>query len=248
MSRLDVANVALYLRDVTKIWVSRDRRFTLHVRAFDVGRGEVVAVHGPSGSGKSTLLEVIGLATSPDHSRLFVVGGTEGLIDVAALHAAGDSRALARLRASRLGFVLQTGALLPFLTVGENVVLPQKLAGYTDDGRCRWLLEQLGLVGYAGSYPSDLSFGQRQRAAIARALAHAPEIVLADEPTAALDPPSKTRVVDLFVQLAYELGTAVVIATHERDLLRNRPIRRVEIIVRSEANASQVHADLEAAS
>jgi len=241
----DVTDVVLCLRGVMKTWASGDRRFTLYIGAFDVARGEVVAVTGASGSGKSTLLELVGLAAAPDSCDLFALGGSGGLVDVAALHAGRDGVTLARLRARRLGFVLQTGALLPFMTVAQNVALPQKLAQRVDPERATWLLEELGLAAVGDAYPQDLSVGQRQRAAIARCLSHSPDVALADEPTAALDPPNKSRVVDLFLRLADELGVAVIVATHERDLLRGRPIRRVHIVTRLEADPNRVRAELE---
>lgn len=237
MSDAPARSAALTLRGVEKTWASADRRFTFTVDALDLGRGEVVALTGASGSGKSTLLEIVGLACRPDRARRFEMNGTEGRADVAALHHRCDARGLASLRARRIGYVLQTGALLPFLTIAENVALPQRLAGREDPDEAAWLLERLDLGGIGRAYPADVSVGQRQRAAIARAMAHRPQLLLADEPTAALDPPNKVRVIDLFLELAARSRAAVLIATHERALVEGRGLRRLEVDARLVDNA-----------
>jgi putative ABC transport system ATP-binding protein len=222
--RLAMAGVVL-TRD------SADRRFVLEVEELSLARGEMVALTGASGSGKSTLLEIAGLAARPDRAARLEIAGRDGPVDATALHARGDRAALAALRA-RIGFVLQSGALLPFLTVAENVALCQRLAGRADPEGAAGLIEALGLAPVAQAWPSALSVGQRQRAAIARAAAHDPAVILADEPTAALDPPTKLRVADLLRRLADETGAAVLVATHERELFDSRADRCVEIIAR----------------
>jgi len=229
MSEARAGARVLGMRGVEKTWSGSDRSFTLRVHAFDLAAGEVVALVGASGSGKSTFLEIAGLATRPDRAAAFTMGGAGGPADAGRMHARRDSRGLAALRARRIGFVLQTGALLPFLTVAENVRLAQSLAGRGTPREADALLGRLGLAAAARAYPAELSVGQRQRAAIARAVAHRPAIVLADEPTAALDPPNKDRVVELFLELAADLGAAVVVATHEAQAVAGRAHRTVRV-------------------
>ncbi|MEM7744274.1 MAG: ATP-binding cassette domain-containing protein [Pseudomonadota bacterium] len=218
----------LAIKDLRKTWESSDRRFTLSVPSLVLVRGEIVLLTGESGSGKSTLLEMIGLVSRPDGCAEFTLDAGR-LVDLAALHAARDGRAMARLRAAAIGYVVQTGALLPFLTLAQNIRLPLKLSGQRDDGQAAHLIAELGLDGLEDAYPAQLSIGQRQRTAIARSLVHRPQLVLADEPTAALDPLNKTKVISLLADLAHELGSTVIIATHDRDLMDRPGIRRLHV-------------------
>lgn len=226
---LAAAEAVLTLRAAVKTLGGADRRFRLSVEALDLMPGDVAALTGPSGSGKSTLLEIIALASRPDAAETFVIGGRGGAVDVAALLATDDRAGLAALRARRIGFVLQTGGLVPFLTVAENVALPLRLAGREDNGDCAALLDALGLAKLSKAWPAELSVGQRQRAAVARALVHRPALLLADEPTAALDPDAKMRTIELILDLAARFGAAVLVATHERAVFADRPVRRLRI-------------------
>lgn len=185
--------------------------FVLEVDRFVLRAGEAVAVAGPSGSGKSTLLDLAALAVPPDRATSLSLAGT----DAAALWRSGDGDALARLRARGIGYVLQTGALLPFVTVRANIALPQRLSGREDEGRIAALAGTLGIAGTLGRKPGALSVGQRQRAAIARALSHRPALVLADEPTAALHPEMADTVLDLLVRETAAAGAALLLATHD---------------------------------
>ena len=162
------------------------------------------------------------------------------------LYARGGASELANLRASNIGYVVQTGALLPFLTVLGNIRLALELAKDKDDGQVAWLLTHLGLDGLEDSYPASLSIGQRQRTAIARSLAHRPPIVLADEPTAALDPDNKTRVIDMLTELASKMGATVIVATHEHELLTRADTRRlhVETELTQDDGIDHVHAEV----
>lgn len=238
-----VVGAALTLRAVVKTLGGSDRRFRLSVDALDLMPGDVAALTGPSGSGKSTLLEIIALANRPDAAETFVIGGRDGAIDIVALMAADDRTGMAALRARRIGFVLQTGGLVPFLTVAENVALPLQLAGREDIGDGAALLDALGISALARAWPAGLSVGQRQRVAVARALVHRPALLLADEPTAALDPGAKARTIELILDLAARFGAAVLVATHERDLFADRPVRRLRIETMS--SESVVEARLE---
>lgn len=174
--------------------------------------GEIVALLGPSGSGKSTMLQAIGL----------LEGGFEGRIEIAGTNASslsGDDRT--RLRRDHLGFVYQFHHLLPDFTAIENVVLPQLVAGTDEEAaraRAVELLSALGLGQRLEHRPSQLSGGEQQRVAVARALANRPELVLADEPTGNLDEATADRVFDEFLRLVREEKSAALVATHNERL------------------------------
>lgn len=192
-------------------------------------RGEVLALTGASGSGKSTLLEVLGLVAAPLPGARFTWLGGNGPVDLAALWRRDAQRSLARLRAAGIGFVMQTGGLLPFLTVRENLGINRRLIGLPEDGDdLRHLIERLEIGPLLDAHPRRLSVGQQQRASIGRALAHAPTLLLADEPTSALDPRLAGRVLTLLLDLAAELGTAVVIATHEHERVHALGLHRLD--------------------
>jgi putative ABC transport system ATP-binding protein len=179
----------------------------------------MVAVTGASGSGKSTLLEILGLVLRPQQVGVFSwhEHKSNGTDDIAALwrHRARD--ALARIRARRIGFVLQTGGLLPYLSVRENLVVNRRLLGLpAEDETVTDLVDQLEITRLIDKKPHQLSIGERQRVSIGRALAHGPALLLADEPTAALDPRLGERVMALMVELVRRTGTTTMIATHER--------------------------------
>jgi len=179
-----------------------------------IAAGEFVAIVGKSGSGKSTLLNLAGGIDSPT-SGTVEVGGT-------AIHGLHQSR-LAAWRGRNVGFVFQFFQLLPTLTVAENVMLPMDFCRTYPvrerRKRALDLLDRVGVAGQADKLPSALSGGEQQRAAIARALANDPPVILADEPTGNLDSVTAGAVLDLFRTMANS-GTTVVIATHERDITR----------------------------
>jgi len=178
----------------------------------DVKAGEIVALLGPSGSGKSTMLQATGL----------LEGGFGGSIEISGKQAAsldGDDRAA--LRRDHIGFVYQFHHLLPDFSALENVVLPQLIAGRTQaeaEERGRELLAALGLGQRTSHRPSQLSGGEQQRVAVARALANKPDLVLADEPTGNLDEATADKVFQQFVRLVREEGSAALVATHNERL------------------------------
>jgi putative ABC transport system ATP-binding protein len=179
-----------------------------------VNPGEVVGLKGPSGSGKTTLLNVIGCILEPSAGRFTLDG--QLIFDGRPL-----GRDLRRLRLERIGFIFQTHNLIPFLSATENIALVLTLAGATMEvGRARAvaLLEELQVAHRKDSYPAYLSGGEAQRVAIARALANQPRIILADEPTAALDSERAGIVMDLLRRLAREREAAVVTVTHDEKI------------------------------
>ena len=180
----------------------------LHQVSFRVEPGEMVAITGPSGSGKTTLLQLIGAIDRPTSGRLFV-GDTE----------LGSLAKTAIFRRYTVGFVFQLHHLLPTLTAAQNVELPMA-ATHTPrrqrEQRALALLEEVGLGDRGHSYPSELSGGERQRVAIARALINEPPLVLADEPTGALDSVASMRIWDLLCQVRERRGTTVIFASHSQ--------------------------------
>jgi lipoprotein-releasing system ATP-binding protein len=189
-----------------------------------VARGEFIAITGPSGSGKSSLLYLLGLLDRPTEGRVLLEGR-----DTASLSAAE----LASLRLARLGFVFQFHFLLPEFSTLDNVLIPIRRLGRLKDAAARAqamkLLEALGMAEAAAKLPEQLSGGMRQRAAIARALANDPAIILADEPTGNLDTRNAAAVFDIFQRLAAEEGRAILVVTHDAELAK-RANRRIHLV------------------
>jgi len=192
------------------------QRYSLVIPALALRAGEQLAIVGPSGCGKSTLLDLLALVLAPDQVGRFEFDQ----VDVGALWRADQQSTLAALRCTHLGYVLQTGGLLGFLDVRSNIALSRQLLGLKDDGSVARLAEQLEISDQLGKKPTALSVGQRQRVSCARALAHAPQLVLADEPTASLDPLNAERVMQALLAQAREHRAACVIATHDEPLAR----------------------------
>ncbi len=207
--------------------------FALEISSLSLAPGEMVAVTGRSGSGKSTLLEILGLVLRPQRADTFSWWSAEskGQEDIADLWRREDQRRLAAIRARRIGFVLQTGGLLPYLNVRENIAINRRLLGLPSaDVSTRPLARKLEIDHLLDKKPWQLSIGERQRVAIARALAHGPSLLLADEPTAALDPRLADTVMALIVELVRKTETTAVIATHERDRVRRAGAREVRAV------------------
>ena len=213
----------LRLRDVRKTYVVGPAPVEV-LRGVDleVNKGDLVSIMGASGSGKSTLMNIIGLLDTPS-SGSYSLDGRE-------VSAMTDSRRSA-IRNARIGFVFQAFHLLPRLTALENVRIPlmyRGTGGAEMNRRARRALDRVGMGDRAGHTPNELSGGQQQRVAIARALVGEPAIVLADEPTGALDPATGNDIMDLFVELNGEEGTTFVVITHDPDVAR-RCVRRTHI-------------------
>ncbi|MFH2132436.1 MAG: ATP-binding cassette domain-containing protein [bacterium] len=192
--------------------------FQLIVPELDLAPGQFAAVVGPSGCGKSTLLDILGLVLKPLHIEHFSIAGTDGPIDLTGLSQAK----LAAVRSRHIGYVLQTGGLLPFLSVRQNIALPLRLNRQKDPGLVEAIAKTLGIDEQLNKLPSFLSGGQRQRVAIARALVHKPRIVLADEPTAAVDELTAMEIRDQFRAISRKFGITTIMVTHDRSLLRGQ--------------------------
>ncbi|MCB1543968.1 MAG: ABC transporter ATP-binding protein [Methylobacteriaceae bacterium] len=203
------------LRDVSKHFGEGDTRVdALRSVSLSVAPGEVIALLGPSGSGKTTLLNVIGCILEP--SSGWVRLDDEVIYDGKMLR-----RDLRRLRLEKIGFIFQFHNLLPFLDATDNVAVAMELAGKSDRDARRAageLLDYLEVGRRGAAFPAKLSGGEAQRVAIARALANKPRIILADEPTAALDSKRAGIVMDLLRKLAAEQQTAIVVVTHDEKI------------------------------
>lgn len=211
------------LTEVRKVYEAAAEHPALDGITLGIERGEFMAVTGPSGSGKSTLLNLIAGLDRPTKGRVVVDGWDIG-------HA-GESE-LARYRRDRVGFVFQFFNLLGSLTVLENVMVPAQLAGHSRAAarrRAEELLERLGIAAQAGRYPARLSGGQQQRVAVARAIVNRPLILLADEPTGALDTRSGTHVMEMLVELNRGDQT-VLLVTHDPKLAARYARRVVSLI------------------
>ena len=206
---------------VTKQVATPDHVLTIVEDAsFEVGAGEAVAILGASGSGKSTLLGLLAGLDVPTAGRVWIGGE-----DLFAL----DEDGRARLRGRMVGFVFQSFQLLPALTALENVMLPLELAGAADAGaRARAVLERVGLGQRVGHYPRQLSGGEQQRVAVARAFVTGPQVLFADEPTGNLDSATGETVIELLFEMNRERGTTLVLVTHDAELAR-RCDRRIHL-------------------
>jgi len=199
------------LRGVSKTVQSGDHPLTiLYPLDFTIPTGQFVAIVGPSGSGKSTLLGLLAGLDAPSTGQIVIDG-----VDITTL----SEDALARLRGERIGFVFQFFHLVPSLTALENVLVPMEIAGRRDAmARATRLVEEVGLSDRAHHYPSQLSGGEQQRIAIARALANDPPIVLADEPTGNLDSTTGRHIMDLLLNVRRIRSSTLVLVTHDADL------------------------------
>ena len=205
--------------DVTKVYQGGITG-ALNGVSVSVEKGEFTAIMGPSGSGKSTLLNLVAGVDRPT-SGTVAVGGT----DLGKLGEAG----LARVRRDHIGFVFQFFYLLPNLTALENVLIPAQLKGNPARGRAGELMERLGIADVANRYPARLSGGQQQRVAIARALINNPTLLLADEPTGALDTRSGEQVMELLGDLHRD-GQTILLVTHDAKLATRHAARVISVV------------------
>jgi len=180
--------------------------------SFDIRRYELVSIVGPSGAGKTTLLQIVSTLASADSGEVTILGRETSRL---------SHEEVCKLRNSDLGFVFQFHQLLPEFTALENVMIPALIAG-RDEAECkqeaRELLTRLGLAERATHHPNELSGGEKQRVAVARALINKPQILFADEPTGSLDSQNRDELQKLFLDLRKEFGLTVIIVTHDMTL------------------------------
>ena len=214
----DPATPLLELRGVER---GRGDGFRLRVESLRVGPRARVAIVGPSGSGKSTCLDLVAMALRPERAERMVIAPDGGRpIDAGSLWRENDRRRIRALRARFFGYVLQTGGLVPFLSLQENAMLSRRLLGQPGGGPVEALFDALGIGHLRRRKPRRVSIGERQRAAVVRALAHEPAVVLADEPTASLDHASAADVMALLTRTVSDRSTALVVVTHDEALAR----------------------------
>ena len=213
LSKISNDNVVLSVRDIQKTFIEGGQ--PLHILrggGFDLHRGEIVALVGPSGSGKSTLLQCVGLLDKPTAGSILLAGTPVHKMD-------DEMRTVARRR--KIGFVYQRHNLLADFTAVENVMLPMLANGMDErmaTTRAMKLLRAANVAHRASHFPGEMSGGEQQRTAVARALANDPEILLADEPTGSLDPAHATSVFDLLLDLVRKKKMAMLFVTHDMNL------------------------------
>jgi putative ABC transport system ATP-binding protein len=195
---------------VTKVYTPGSVKvYALRNINLTINKGEFVAVEGPSGSGKSTLLNIIGCIDSPTSGQVYISGrNISGL----------KERELTKIRLLKIGFIFQLFYLIPTLNARENIELPMREARKPRNERKQRvdsLLNMVGLLNRADHYPNQLSGGEQQRIAIARALANEPEILLADEPTGEIDRPTSNRILKIFKDLVKNIDLTIILVTHD---------------------------------
>ena len=213
LSKANIGEVVLSVRDIGKTFIEGGQPLRiLRGGGLDLRRGEIVALVGPSGCGKSTLLQCVGLLDKPTHGQI-VIGG----VPVSKMN--DDQRTSVRRR--KLGFVYQRHNLLDDFSALENVFLPMLADGADETaarGRALKLLKQVNINHRANHRPSEMSGGEQQRTAVARALANGPDIILADEPTGSLDPANAATVFDLLLDTVRSNKMAMLFVTHDTGL------------------------------
>lgn len=209
-------NIVVF-QNVSKVYtLQRSRVCAAKKLSFSIGQGEYVCIVGPSGGGKSTLMNIMGCLDTPSRGKYYLCGQDVSLF---------SSNALSQIRSRMIGFVFQQYHLLTRLTAKENVILPMRYAGFgpkVREARAKELLERVGLLHKANHYPSMLSGGEMQRVCIARALANRPALLLADEPTGALDKATGRKVMALLEEWNQE-GNTLVLITHDETLAMRAP-------------------------
>ena len=235
---------ALLLRvdDLTFVRKKENWRFMLFLDRLVVHPGDQRALIGPSGSGKSTLLDILAMVLRPATVGQFVLQGRDGAVDVAGAWAEEELDQLADLRAGYTGYILQQGGLLNYLTVGENIALPLRLLHLPVDRQ--WiaaLARHLRIDQYLDRRPNQLSVGERQRAGIARAVVHRPRVIFADEPTASVDAANALAVAKVLLDVARELGSALVVATHDIGLVDRLKLTPMRLDVSQERGGTVSH-------
>lgn len=224
-----------HLRDVVKTREAEGVAFKLRVPSLQIALGEKIALIGESGCGKSTLLDILTFISRPTATGAFRFRPEPGAapIDIQDHWEKGAFDDLSDLRMLRLGYVMQTGGLLPYLTVRENIGLSRRLLGLDADA-VEEIAYDLGIHKHLDKKPSQLSTGERQRVAIGRALAHKPSIVIADEPTASLDPIAAQRIMALFIEMVESMNITVIVASHAWRHVKSLGLRRLKLRIRKD--------------
>ena len=215
---------------MAKVLEAGGTRFRLTIPRLDIRPGAKLAFVGESGSGKSTLLELLAMILEPTDSEEFSFRPSSGdeTQDLKAIWQSSGVDRLSELRARHLGYVLQSGGLLPYLTVRENIDLSRRMLHQPIGGAAERWAERLGIAAQLDKLPARLSVGQRQRAAIARALAHEPSVLIADEPTASVDPLNAERILELMVGLVDETGVTLILSSHAHSLMERVGLSMIE--------------------
>lgn len=238
----ETARIVFQLAGVTKNW-SGDHGFELTVPELVIRQAEKVALVGFSGCGKSTLLDLLAMILKPDTSQEFAFFSAENKrLDVAQTWRRKNLDRLASVRMRNIGYVLQTGGLLPFLSVYDNIALSRYGLGLAEQDAVKSVAEKLGIDRHLQKFPAQLSVGERQRVSIARAMAHEPSVVIADEPTASLDPINADEIMGLFTRLAEEQGVTLILATHEWDRVEELGFRHVKFNLEKDQTKGSVRA------
>ena len=227
---------------------SGESRFRLIVDRLEFQREQPVLLIGENGSGKSSLLDVIGLVLRPKRAAQFVYHPRAGGdVDVASLFDREKDAAITDLRCSEIGYMPQTGGLVPFLSVRDNIELPAILCGRLSADFISQLCNALEITPLQLDLkPQDLSIGQRQRVCLARAFSHRPRVLLADEPTASLDATSAAVVSEMLIRVAPKFGITPIIATHDPRFAAEKAVRRITLQAK-EVDASEVECHIGAA-
>ena len=209
-------SVVYSLQNVVKERIVDGVGFRLQVPKVEIKAQENIALVGHSGCGKSTLLDMLGLILHPDRADHFSLNPVDGEErDLAKLWQKRRQNKLSQIRKNHIGYVLQSGGLLPYLTVRENIELPRRLLNLADDDSINSISRVLGIHRQLDKLPGLLSAGERQRAAFARALSHRPSILLADEPTASLDPITARKIMAVVMELIRGLKITLITASHD---------------------------------
>jgi putative ABC transport system ATP-binding protein len=240
-----VKNKPIFRLDkVSKQW-SGGNGFALTVPALTIGQGEKVALVGFSGCGKSTLLDLLAMVLRPDSATEFAfIASQDEPLDVIKAWGRKDLNALACARMLHMGYVLQTGGLFPFLSVRDNIGLTRQGLGLPVKDAVETVAKRLDIDRHLEKLPGQLSVGERQRVAIARAMAHEPSVVIADEPTASLDPINAEEIMGMFTSLVDEYHVTLIVATHDWRRVDERGFRRIEFELKQDATDGIVRASV----